>query len=237
MVLSGSDAERNVMATTNGTVKTPRGNGSDRPVTDIDGTTGQVTNAASDIPVDDGPSDDRAQLTKLSLAQMGVQPERSLKKKRKVIIDGREAEVEAGEDVLQATIYGQITGLTGPKELPNAKPGADAITYGLIGRIEGVNNLTGEMFKAGVLYLPAGFHDMFLTEVESQLKIGDGHVALAFALEFWSIPATNPRGYSWKAKNKLAMERTDPLRGIRARALAGTTVAALPPTTTKQLIA
>lgn len=215
------------MATKSENVKGSENGRRNGPVTDVDMETGAATAQTDQVEFDDGPTDTRAQLTKLSLAQMGCQPELSLKKKRKVVMDGRETEIEAGEDVLQATIFGQITGLTGPKELPNSKPGVDAITYGLVGRIEALNNITGEMFKAGILYLPTGFHDMFLVEVESQLKNGDGHVSLAFALEFWSIPATNPRGYSWKAKNKLAVEKVDPLARLRARALAGTTIRAL----------
>lgn len=197
-------------------------------ITDLDATTGQpIDAAASDIPID-GEEDKRSQLTKLSLSMMGCEPERSLKRKRKVTIGGVEQEVEVGEEIHQATMFGYITGLTGPKELPNAKPGQDAITFGLVGMIEGLNVISGEMFKAGVLYLPAGFHDMFLAEMEMSLKAaGAGNVQIAFALEFWSIPADNPRGYSWKAKNKMPIEKADPLARLRQRALSGTKVAAL----------
>lgn len=176
-----------------------------------------------DIPVDDGEMDGRSQLSKLALSLMGVRPELSIA--REEVIDGRK--VKAGRDVLQAVIFGAITGLTGPKELPNAKTEADKYTYGLKGSIEGVNAISGEMYKAAILYLPAGFHDMFLAEMESALKAGDVNTQIAFALEFWSIPSDNPRGYSWKAVNKMPMEKRDPLARLRQRAMQGVTIKAL----------
>lgn len=177
----------------------------------------------AEIPIDDGPADERSQLSKLALSLMGCQPELSVAKDQ--IINGQR--LKAGTQVHQATIFGEITGLTGPKELPNAKSEADKWTYGLKGRIEGVNVITGEMFKAAVLYLPAGFHDMFLAEMEAGLKTADANTAIVFALEFWSIPADNPRGYSWKAVNKMPMQKHDPLARLRQRALSGTTIKAL----------
>jgi hypothetical protein len=202
---------------------TAKSKAGDRPVTDMQHDEAEGVYAASgtdDIPLD-GVSDNRQQLTKLSLGLMGCQPELSVAKDQ--MIDGQR--VKAGRDVLQAIIFGEITGLTGPKELPNAKTEAEKFTYGLLGRIEGVNAISGEMFKAAILYLPGGFHDMFLAEIETQLKAApDGHATIVFALEFYSIPANNPRGYSWKAKNKMPIEKRDPLARLRARALAGTTI-------------
>lgn len=171
----------------------------------------------SDLPIE-GMADPRSQLAKLSLGQMGVRPELSL---------FRQGDPESGKTILQAVIFGEITGLTGPKELPNAKSEAEKYTYGLMGRIEAVNALSGEMFKAAILYLPGGFHEMFLSEIEAGLKGGDVNTVIAFALEFYSIPAGNPRGYSWKAVNKMPVEKRDPLARLRQRALAGTTIKAL----------
>ncbi len=170
------------------------------------------------LPPEQDTPDDRAQLTKLSLAMMGCQPELSC-----IGIPGT-----GGQEILQAVIFGELTRLTGPKELPNAKSDAEKYTFGLVGQIEGVNTRSGEMFKAGVLYLPAGFHDMFLAEMESQIALlGAGQFTIQFAMEFYSIPAKNPRGYSWKAKNKMPMMRHDPLAALRRRALAGSTVKTL----------
>jgi len=213
-----------------------RGSKAAENMTDIDGATGQPINQeaqANDIPLD-GDEDKRSQLTKLALSGMGCQPELSVARDQMVTINGKEQMMKVGQDVHQATIFGYITGLTGPKELPNAKNGQDAITFGLVGQIEGLNVLTGEMFKAGILYLPGGFHEMFLSEME--MALGDGaKPQIAFALEFWSVPAGNPRGYTWKAKNKLPMEKADPLARLRARALAGTKVVALSAPTGKAL--
>lgn len=181
---------------------------------------------ADEFPVDDD-DDRRSQLSKLALSLMGCQPELSMAKEQVVTIDGQPQKIKAGTEIHQATIFGYINDLTGPKELPNAKSERDKITYGLKGMIEGVNVRTGEMFKAAILYLPAGFHDMFLSEMEAALKAGDTNTQIAFALEFWSIPSDNPRGYAWKAKNKLPMEKKDPLAGLRSRALKGTTIKAL----------
>jgi hypothetical protein len=168
-----------------------------------------VTSLAEDMPIE-GDSDPRQQLAKLSLGMMHTQPELSKTQNK---------------DILQAIIFGELTGLTGPKELPKAKSDAEKYTYGLVGMIEGVNAITGEMFKAGIVYLPGGFHDMFLAEMESQLKAaGPGNVTVSFALEFYSTPSGNPRGYSWKARNKMPIERHDPLARLRQRALAGATI-------------
>ena len=169
-------------------------------------------NAADTLPID-GPADPRAALMKLSLALMGCQPEQS------------KIGQKPGGEIVQAIVFGELTGLTGAKELPNAKNDDEKYTYGLVGRIEGVNAQTGESYQAGVLYLPGGFHDMFLAEMEAQLaSVGKGNVSIKFALEFSSIPAGNPRGYSWKAKNKLPMQQHDPLEHLRRRALAGSTI-------------
>lgn len=185
-----------------------------------------------EIPVDDGESDNKGMLSKLALSLMGCRPELSMARERDVTINGQVSKVKVGENIHQATIFGEITGLTGPKELPNAKSDAEKYTYGLTGRIEGVNVLTGEMFKAGVLYLPAGFHDMFLAEMESALKMADQNAAIVFALQFWSIPSDNPRGYSWKAVNKMPIEKRDPLARLRARAMEGTVIKAIAAPTT-----
>lgn len=181
-----------------------------------------------DLPLDDAPADGRGMLSKLALSLMGCRPELSMAREREVTMNGTTAKVKAGEQVLQALLFGHITGLTGPKELPNAKSEADKITYGLKGNIEGINVLTGEMFKAAVLYLPGGFHDMFLAEMEAGLQGGDANTQIAFSLEFWSIPSDNPRGYSWKAVNKMPMQKHDPLARLRQRALQGVTIKALP---------
>lgn len=173
-----------------------------------------IDTAAEELPID-GPNDPRAQLTKLSLALMGCQPELS-----KVGVPKT-----GGQEVLQAIVFGELIGLTGAKELPNAKSEDEKYTFGLVGRIEGVNAITGEAYQAGILYLPGGFHDMFLAEMEAQIAAaGKGNFTVQFALEFYSIPANNPRGYSWKAKNKMPMKQRDPLEHLRRRALAGSSI-------------
>lgn len=165
--------------------------------------------AADTLPID-GPADPRAGLTKLSLALMGCQPELS-----KIGVPHT-----GGHEIDQAVVFGELTGLTGAKELPNAKSEDEKYTFGLVGMIEGINIRTGESFQAGVLYLPGGFHDLFLAQMESELaSLGKGNVSIKFALKFVSIPAGNPRGYSWKAKNQLPMQKHDPLAQLRARAL------------------
>lgn len=173
---------------------------------------------AGELPIEGDP-DGSSMLSRLALSMMGTNPELSQFRP--------ESKEYTGKTILQAVIFGELTGLTGPKELPNAKTEAEKFTYGLKGRIEGINVLTGEMYKAAVLYLPAGFHDMFLAEMETGLAGGDANMLLAFALEFYSIPASNPRGYSWKAVNKMPMEKKDPLARLRQRAMQGVTVKAL----------
>lgn len=174
-----------------------------------------ATAIADDVPAIEGASDERMQLSRLSLALMRTTPELSKM---------HNMEVE------QALLFGKLTGLTGPKELPKAKAGEEKITYGLVGQIEGVNLLTGEMFQAGIVYLPGGFHELFRSQMEQHLgpadpvtgiRQGHGSFELQFALKFISIPANNPRGYSWKAANQLPAQQSDPLARLRQRALAG----------------
>ena len=210
----------------------PHNTGAGATVHDVDETTGDAKVADGvvmddSIPAGEGENDTRGMLSKLSLSLMGCRPELSLAREQVVMIEGQEQKIKVGKQVLQAVFLGEITNLTGPKELPNAKSEEEKYTYGLAGRIEGINAITGETFRGGVLYLPGGFHDMFLAEVEAGLKAG-GNVSIAFALEFHSIPADNPRGYSWKAVNKMPMEKRDPFRELRKRALQGVQIAALP---------
>lgn len=87
------------------------------------------------------------------------------------------------------------------------RPGIDAkgqefIT--ILGEFMGLNYKTGEYFSAGKLYLPGGFHEMIVTNVEGEGEVDEKGRALfnavEFALEISAVPATNPIGYSYAAK-------------------------------------
>lgn len=87
------------------------------------------------------------------------------------------------------------------------KPGIDTkgqefIT--LLGEFMGLNYKTGEYFQAGKLYLPGGFHEMIVANVEGEGEVDEKGRPLfnsvEFALEVSAVPATNPIGYSYSAK-------------------------------------
>lgn len=166
-------------------------------------------------------NDPRVVNSRLSLAIMGCRPELSKFPPAQLDDMGIKNNNSA---VVQCRIYGKTFGLTGPKKLdPTAID--SAITYGLVGFNEGLNLLTGEFYKGGILYLPEGFHDDALSEVELLVESsGNGKFEITYAWEFESFPAKNPSGYSWRAKSLTPIRRDDPLLSLRQRALRGLTV-------------
>ncbi len=132
-----------------------------------------------------------------------------------------------GNEIAMARIYGRLINVTDRKTLP-VRPGDDPTmpkyTYGAVGRIEGCNLRTGEIFRSGVWYAPSGFHEMYLSEVQARLNSGEPGAELQFAHEYIAIKDANPSGYSWKMVDILPMARNDPLASLRRRALAGLTL-------------
>lgn len=81
----------------------------------------------------------------------------------------------------------------------------------LVGNFEAVNEESGEVFRSGVLYLPAGIHDMLTSAVS---KKGESEY-VQFALDIRAVKASNPAGYSYEARSLTPASTVDPLDQLR----------------------
>lgn len=127
-------------------------------------------------------------VTKLTLKAMGCNPRRASVEKKAVSL---------------ARVYGIASG-TRVKTAANG----DA-HYPILGDFEGVNLETGEVFKSGTLYLPAGLHEMIYE------PLSRGSDPIEFGIEVSAIPAENPIGYSYTAKQLYKPAAADPLEKLR----------------------
>ncbi len=109
-----------------------------------------------------------------------------------------------------ALVYGQLTGI---KDVVDKVRGD--VYHALLGSFEGQNLETGERFRSGVLYLPAGIHDMLSASV-AKLPEDDDSAYVEFGLEIRAVKAKNPAGYSYEAKSLLKPKASDPLEQLRA---------------------
>ena len=73
---------------------------------------------------------------------------------------------------------------------------------------------TGEEFRSARLFLPDGIQEVIENAV-NELKDGKGDEQLGlhidFAMEFYSVKASNPAGYTYQVKNILPTEKKDEL--------------------------
>lgn len=147
-------------------------------------------------------------------------------------------------------IGGRATGL---------KVGEDGerVYEALTGQFYGMNLQVGEggigdQYESGKLFLPPGFHEQVVSAVKETTK--DGAVGtVEFGFVFQTVPAENPIGYSYQAKNLMPIQAIDnapkfigemvkltetlPKAELPAVAAAATDTAAAPastPTTTKR---
>ncbi len=104
------------------------------------------------------------------------------------------------------------------------------VYHALVGEFEAENLETGETFRSGVLYLPAGIHDMLEGSVK---KLESETDFVQFALQILAVKATNAAGYGYQAKSMIPSRTVDPLTEMRA-VLSGPTLAALPASTARQ---
>src|SRR5271169_1061475 len=91
---------------------------------------------------------------------------------------------EAGTPI--AVIYGQANKV---KDVLDKVRGD--IYHALSGTFEGINLDTKEVFRSGVLYLPAGIHEMIENPVKKLTEESD---FVQFALELRAVKASNPAG-------------------------------------------
>jgi hypothetical protein len=97
--------------------------------------------------------------------------------------------------------------------------------FALIGRFEAdVYDDHGEIagYYGGQAYLPKGFHEACLSELQSRIDHDDPSPAIPINLEFWSEPAGNPAGYSYLAVNlnPIVRDPSDPMEQMRRVSLA-----------------
>jgi hypothetical protein len=115
--------------------------------------------------------------------------------------------VKAGEATPIAHIFGKASAI---------KIVSDKLTgqayEALQGQFEAHNLETGEVFNSGVLYLPAGIHDVVLSQVKGLQNETD---SIGFAMELCVVVASNPRGYSYEARDVMPPKLEDDLSEYR----------------------
>lgn len=125
-----------------------------------------------------------------------------------------------GESTRIAIVFGQATGI---KEVVDKARGD--VYQALSGTFAAKNEISGEEFQSGLLYLPAGIHAM----VESAVKTLDGETkSVNFALGINVVTASNPAGYSYEAVNLIPAMVVDPLDEMRKAIEASAPAKALP---------
>ena len=107
---------------------------------------------------------------------------------------------ETQTEMSLCTIYGIASGVK-EKEF-NGK-----MFYPLIGLFQAVNSETGAITRSGVLYLPEGIHENY----EQAARKLEGEAEVRFAIELVAFRASNPQGYSYKAKDLAPVIVDDPL--------------------------
>lgn len=115
---------------------------------------------------------------------------------------------EAPKEVCVARIAGHATGT-----------GVDTDKTGQVyvhaaGQFAATNMQTGAQYRAGKLYLPGGFHEMVVSEIEKTRESG---APVEFAIEIWAVSADNPIGYSYVGRPLFAPAKADPLMQLAAR--------------------
>ena len=131
-------------------------------------------------------------LTKLTLKGMGCKPDM----------------VKAQEDATKPLLLARIYGIARSLKHKESKEGV--VHVAIIGEFEGVNTSTGEVYNAGVLYLPAGIHEL----LEAPLSKEDAE-AIEFGFDIYSVTASNPIGYSYQAKPLIKPRENDALSALR----------------------
>lgn len=85
-----------------------------------------------------------------------------------------------------------------------------------VGTFEGVNLETGEIFRSGALYLPAGISEQ-MEAAFKQIHEQDANAQVQFAFEIRSVKSGNPIGYTYEAQAIRRPEKDDPLAQLRAQ--------------------
>jgi hypothetical protein len=119
-------------------------------------------------------------------------------------------------------IYGIVTGIK-----VGINPRDQNPYTALIGQFEAINLETGETFRSGKLFLPAGLHET-LTSIYEKLGDDDDVPTTEFGFTISGFPAANLTGYSYKAAPFAKPSATDPLMLMREKAKSAPRLKALP---------
>ena len=94
-------------------------------------------------------------------------------------------------------VYGVARGIKEVKS-QNRTTGAVEIYEAIQGDFRAVNMKDGRRFGSGLLYLPAGIHDLILAPLK-QAKDANATAELEFGLDVYSRPTSSPAGYGYVA--------------------------------------
>jgi len=109
----------------------------------------------------------------------------------------------------------RIKGIARGIKVANGNDGSPV--FGMTGQFIGLNIADGTEFESGVLYLPGGINEMFLSPLEAALN-EDKSATIKFALDLFAVPATNKAGYSFEAASLIAATNVDPFAEMSAEA-------------------
>lgn len=113
-----------------------------------------------------------------------------------------------GKRIHLARIMGIITGT----KMKTDQAGEPIVA--VIGTFEGTNIETGKTAQSSVLYLPGGIQEVLETAADGRQ---DASVGIPFALDVFSLPATNKAGYTYDvAFIQKPAGAVDPLEALRA---------------------
>lgn len=112
------------------------------------------------------------------------------------------ASVKDGETFLLGRVYGITDGI---KQVEIKETGE--IFQALRGRFQAVSADETKQYRSGLLYLPGGIHDSYLSGVKD-LQEGE---TLQFALELRTKPATSKAGYAYDAIDLMPRLVADPM--------------------------
>ena len=133
-------------------------------------------------------------LTKMSIAYLKCNP-------------GIVAQTGKPQDLCH--IYGEVVDCVPKTDKRNGE-----VYYPLHGDFEAQNIVTGAIYRSGVLYLPAGLHEMLSSKFLNKDQ-KDKPAAIQFGLTILAVPANNPVKYSYEARPLLPPSETDRLATIR----------------------
>jgi len=144
-------------------------------------------------------------LTKMSIATIGANP--SVVKTEEFVKSGASSHPIA-------RIYGIATGL-----VFKVDPKTGDVQTAVSGNFEAANLATGEVFRAGVLWLPSGIQELLINAVDTGAVDANGKPVyndVKFGFQINAHPAKNPIGYSYSAEQLIDATQNDPLADLRA---------------------